>query len=37
MEMRWKLRCQVEATHVPTDLGIRSERKGGTEKLVKVG
>ena len=34
MKIRWKRHCQVVATC--TDLGIGSERKGRTEKLVKV-
>ena len=33
MKIRWKLHCG----HTYTDLGIERERKGRTEKLVKVG
>ena len=35
MQIRWKLHCEV-VTHI-NDLGIGSERKGRTQKLVKVG
>ena len=38
MEIRWKLPGEVAATHEPIQAfqWLRSERKGRTEKLVKV-
>ena len=38
MEIRWKVHCEVVATHVGLRHSYRwkSERKGKTETLVKV-